>query len=240
MRWGRRRSVDLARIAGALLLSCGFWAVPTAAQVGASVTVASEDKFRGHSLSRRRPVSSLELSIDDRSGIYAGGVATVIATSDAGIRPLTLELNAGYARRIGSQTTLDFGIIRSDRSRFTNGGAAAHYDEVYFGLIRGELAAHVYYSPDYLRAGRSTVYGDFDAGQPLGSRWRLSAHGGVLVQFSRPLGQPIQYDWRVGLARQLGRIEVQAGLTGGGTGPDFFVGQPRTRTSLVIGLSHSF
>ena len=214
--------------------------MPASAQIGASMSVATQDNFRGHSLSRRRPVTSLELSYDDGSGIYAGGAATVVATPDGGIRPLTLELNAGYALRVGTQTTLDLGVIRSDRSRFTNGGTATHYDEVYAGIIRGDFASHIYYSPDYLLAGRSTVYVDLDAAHPLGSKWRLSAHGGVLLQFNRPLGAPTQYDWRVGFARQLGRVEVQVGLTGGGPGPDFFVGQPRARTLLIISLSHAF
>lgn len=230
----------MARVVGALWLCCGFGAPPASAQIGAIVSAASEDKVRGHSLSRRRPVASLELSYDDRHGLYAGGAASVVATADAGLRPLTLELNAGYARRVGARTTLDLGIARSDRSRFVNGVAATHYDEVYVGMIRGDIASHLYYSPDYLRAGRSTIYADLDAGRPLGSRWRLSAHGGVLVQFNRPLGEPTQFDWRLGLARQVGRIDVQAALSGGGPGPDFFVGQPRARTSLVIGLSHAF
>lgn len=204
------------------------------------MSVASEDKFRGHSLSRRRPVASVELSYDDRSGVYAGAAATAVATADAGVRPLTLHLNAGYARRIGTQATLDLGFVRSDRSRFTNGGSVRHYDEVYVGVIRGDIAGHVYYSPDYLEAGRSTIYADVDAGRPLGSHWRLSAHGGVLVQFSRPLGEPTQYDWRLGLSRQIGRFDVQAGVTGGGPGPDFFVGEERARTSLVLGVSRAF
>lgn len=233
----RRGSVSAT---GALLLPCGFGAFPASAQIGANISVATEDKFRGHSLSRRRPVAGLEVSYDDRRGIYIGGAATMVATADARIRPLTLELNAGYARRIGTRTTLDAGLIRSNRGRFANGGRATHYDEIYVGVIRGNFASHIYYSPDYLRARRSTVYIDLDAGRPLGSHWRLSAHGGVLLQFNRPLGKPNQYDWRLGITRQLGQIDVQAGITGGGPGPDFFVGERRARTSLVIGISHAF
>lgn len=204
------------------------------------MSVASEDAFRGYSLSHRRPVATLDLSYDQGTGAYIGSAATAVATPRSGIELLTLQLNMGYARPIGSRTTLDIGFTRSDFGRYASGDRKAHYDEVYIGAIAGGLASHLYYSQDYLRSGLRTLYLDVDAGRRLSKDWRLSSHVGALNQFTRPLGRRLQYDWRFGIARHLGWVEIQAALAGGGPGPDLAVGQPRSRTSLVLGVSRAF
>jgi hypothetical protein len=73
--------------------------------------------------------------------------------------------------------------------------------------------------------------------------WQLSAHAGKLAfvanrpSFASPSGS---YDWRVGVARQLGRFTLSASLTGGGPGQEYYDGDYHDRTVVVGGISFAF
>jgi hypothetical protein len=69
----------------------------------------------------------------------------------------------------------------------------------------------------------------------------LNAHIGLLVpaDYSEGAAKPRrQHDWRLGAARQVGRMSLHVFLTGGGPDPDYYRGQTRGRTNLILGLGY--
>lgn len=229
--------------AGALLVSIGIsLAGPAQAQVAGSVTLDSDDRFRGHSLSSGNPVAIASLDYDDASGFFIDGSATGVLGGD---RPglLGVQGNIGYATRLSSKLSLDVGVLRSQYTSSYTGDRAAHYTEVYLGLTRRNVSSRVYVSPDYFHSGITTVYGEIEGAIEPARNWHLTAHVGGLLYLNRPTpyaGRRDQYDWRLGVSRQLGAFELHLNLSSGGPGADYYGGELRSRTALVVGATRSF
>jgi len=85
--------------------------IPAAAQVAASIALKSDERFRGRSLSDGRPVATLDLSYDSKSGPYLGGSATAILTGKERAGLLGARTYAGYATRTPADIGLDAGIV---------------------------------------------------------------------------------------------------------------------------------
>jgi uncharacterized protein (TIGR02001 family) len=228
---------------GLLLLAALCLATPAMAEVGASVSILSEDGLRGHAVSRGRPVATLDLSYDDAGGVYLGGSATGVATANQGAQLLGAKANIGYARRFTPNLIVDVGIVHSRYTEYFSGGRAAHYTEAYVGLITDHFSSHIHYSPDYFRSGLSTIYADVEGVVRPASQWRLNAHLGLLTQTKGPRPPGVSrthYDWRLGIARQAGAFDLQLALTGGGPDPDYYNGRAHSRTALVFGIVYTF
>ena len=215
--------------------------MPARAQVAGTIGIESDYRLRGHSLSGGYPVVTADLSYDDRSGVYLGATVIGVASDE---RPglLGVQGNIGYARRLSPDLTIDVGLLRSTYTSSYSGERPAHYTEVYVGLTRHWLASHVYFSPDYFESGNAVLYGEIEAvAEPL-PNLQLSAHLGGLTYLRAPQTwrRRDQYDWRLGVSRQSRVIEVHVALSGGGPGPEHYGGEPRRRTALVVGVSHSF
>lgn len=217
-----------------------MWTAPAAADVGASVSFFSEASFRGYSLSEGRPVGILNLSYDHPAGFYAATSGTAVFGSSDLVEPLSLQLNGGYARRLGSDAVLDLGIAHSSYSQYASKGSSS-YTEVYAGLSRKAVSARISYAPHYFVHGASAFYGEVDANVSPMPKLNLNAHVGLLIplDYSEEAEKPRnQHDWRIGVARQVGRMSLHAFLTGGGPDPDYYRGHNHNRTNLVLGLSY--
>lgn len=226
-----------------LLIPAGVsLASPAGAQVAGSIALESDYRYRGHSLSSGRPVVTANLDYDDKSGFFVDGSVTGVLSGE---RPgvLGFQGNIGYAARLSSKLSIDMGVLRSQYTRSYTGDRAAHYTELYLGLTRRRLSSRVYFSPDYFHSGISTLYGEIEGVIDPARNWHLTAHVGGLVYLSRPApygNRRDQHDWRLGVSRQLGAFELHLNLSGGGPGPDYYGGEPRRRTALVVGASRSF
>src|SRR5688572_11071213 len=62
-------------IAALPLLALLCFEAPALADIGASISVQSDARFRGRSLGRGRPTASLALSYDGPEGVYLGATA---------------------------------------------------------------------------------------------------------------------------------------------------------------------
>ena len=93
---GTRRFAGWLPLVG-LIAGLGMPASPARAQVGAVVSVFSDARFRGISLSDGRPVGILDLSYDAPGGLYGAFSGSVVDTRGEGIRALDVVLNGGYA-----------------------------------------------------------------------------------------------------------------------------------------------
>ena len=214
-------------------------ATPANAQAGASVTFFSQARLRGYSISAGHPVATLNLSYDDASGAYAAVSATAVAGSDE-LEPLSLQENVGFAKRLASGATVDFGIVNSNYTEYSSSGRSAGYTEVYAGLITHGFSSRISYSPNYFRHGVSTIYAEVDKAIQPAPKWHLDGHIGLLAHVGGPwpeYADHIQYDWRVGMARDVGRLSFHLDYTGGGPGHDYYDHRVHSRSAVVAGAT---
>jgi uncharacterized protein (TIGR02001 family) len=216
---------------------------PAAAQVGTSVSIFSDDRFRGYSLSSGRPVGIFDLSYDAPNGLYAALSGSVVATRHDGLQPLGVQLNGGYAKRLSSGLTVDVGVVHSNYSRYSSRNAGKSYTEVYAGLAGKILSSRISVSPDYLKPGAWTLYGEVDANVPAGKKLRVTGHVGILAPFDRrgysgDVLRP-ELDWRLGLARDLGPVTLSVAWTGISRNRDLYQERSYGRRALIFGITYA-
>ncbi|OAN62217.1 hypothetical protein A7X12_22245 [Sphingomonas sp. TDK1] len=240
--WGRRDARRLAAPDALLVCAACLLAPGAAAQWSGQLTVTNDARWRGRSISEGRPATTASLGYDDRSGLY-GDVSATAAALPTGMALLSAGVDLGYALRLSGERVLDLGVTRREfRSSATVWGGSG-YTELYAGLSGRSLSARLHLSPDYLRPGTTTLYATLDGvARPLPA-WRLLAHGGMM----RFLGAPGpyssdrgQFDYSLGVARRLGRLDAQLLWTGGLPGKDFYRGRERSRQALTLAVSVGF
>jgi uncharacterized protein (TIGR02001 family) len=239
----RRLSTLSVAFAGFALAS----AAPAAAQIGASGSVWSQERLRGYSLSSAHPVARLDLSYDDPSGFYAAVSGSLVYSNEYHLKPLGVQENIGYARKLGSGPTIDVGIHNSNYSKYSKYAQSVGYTEAYAGLIGKVLSGRVYISPNYFHANTWRLYGEVEAGVRPMRNLLVSAHAGMLVplhgDYSSANGAVngrTEYDWRLGAARELGPMTLHLDVSGGGPGKDWYDGRYHSRTALVAGAAFLF
>ena len=172
--------------------------------MGLSAEVASDDRVRGLSLSDSDAVASLNITYDAHTGVYAGLSALAVWREGEGPRPLGYTADIGYARRLGGGSW-DIGVSDSEVDLTLDKRYAANYTEVYAGYSRDDLSFHLYYSPNYLTSGSSTLYAEANAAWRPARHWRLTGHVGVLT----PLGLCERAAW----GGHCERVDVRGGVT---------------------------
>jgi uncharacterized protein (TIGR02001 family) len=228
----------LARILLILGLSS---ASPANAQVAANVTVATSNIFRGESTSGDDAATSVELSYDHPSGLFGG--ASVTATGgqhDPHFNAATQY--AGYALRLGD-SSIELGVIHRDydaRSVFDE-AYSPHYVEGFVGISHRSLKLRFYVSPNYLRDGGTTYYGELEGRLIKLGEWSLRGHGGVSVVPPEPgeTGMRDYYDLSLQAGRSFGKFSLSLGVAttnypvfAPDEGPGLFRNKPRVFASL--------
>lgn len=188
-------------------------------------------------------MATVQIGYDDDSGVYLNLSATGELGRDD---PLFLGVqgNIGYARRLNHALSIDGGIARSQYRSPDRASPAHNYTEVYLGLASGPFSARVYYSPDYDQADISALYAEVEATFRPAMNWRVTGHLGTQVPVSTPAqylaGRAARYDWRLGMARELGSFDLHAALSGGGPGKDYYSGNFHGKVALTAGAAWNF
>ena len=223
--------------AAAFFLAC--CAAPASAQIGATASIFSDAQFRGYSLSAGRPVAILDFAYDDPSGFYGDVAGTGVLRRGGEPAPLGLQLTGGYAKRLKSGTTLDFGITHSAYSHYAGSGRGSAYTELYAGIARGALSSRIYLSPHYFASGHWTAYGEVNASVSPARRWSVNGHVGMLVPLRTPAGERYRrnVDWRIGVSREIGRVSLHAAWSDGSPGYDVYNQRRHNRSALVVGAT---
>ena len=231
------RTSAVARTAVFLFACCS--AAPAAAEIGATASVFSDSRFRGYSLSGGRPVAILDFAYDDPSGFYGDAAVTGVLRKGGDPSLLGGQLTAGYARRLKSGTTLDFGITHSTYSNYSSRQRGNSYTEVYAGISRGAISSRIFLSPHYFASGHWTAYGEVNANVSPARKWSINGHVGLLVSLRTPNSEAYdsQVDWRIGLSRQVGRLSLHAAWSDGAPGRDFYYGSYHSRSAVVVGAT---
>lgn len=202
------------------------------------MTVASDDRLRGRSLSSDRPIVSLALAYDEPGGFYIDGSATASWTRGDGVALIGGAVDAGYAWRTSGGVTIDLGATRQQFTRYFSGRRSTGYSEVYVGVGHRDLSARLSYSPDYFARGSHALYLSLDRAIRLSDAWRVTAHGGAIAYLS-PLRvnglRSVEYDYAIGVARRWNIVEVRLGLSSGGPDPDYYGQRPHSKTRLTLG-----
>jgi uncharacterized protein (TIGR02001 family) len=212
------------------------------AQFSGSATFSTSEIFRGESTSGNDAAASLEISFDHSSGAFAGASITVAG----GEHPLHYNGSTqylGYALR-KAETSLEIGLIHRDyaqRSLFDD-AYSAHYIEGFVGIGRRNLRLRLYASPDYLRDGDLTFYGEFNFRLLKAANWSLNGHTGVSLIPPDPgeTAARYYYDWSLQANRPLGRFALAIGIAatnypvfGPDRGSGFLDNSPRVFASIA-------
>jgi len=202
----------------ALLLCVG--ASGAAGQFSGTASGVTDYRYRGITLSDRKPAAQAGFNYDDSTGWYAGalGSTVLIAPPHGPASYFQAIAYAGYAKRLPGGVSVEAG---GDYSAFA-GESDINYGEVYVGAATDSLGARIYYSPRYFGQSSNSVYGEIDATQPLIDRVRLRVHVGFLrYRYESPYGamhivQPTQnvVDGRIGLRIDLDPLQLEIAWVG--------------------------
>lgn len=242
----RRKAATKRRCAALLLCAltaATLHAAPATAQLGGSVSLVSQARLRGQPISDHRPVAELELVHDSASGFYFGGSAALVADRDAGLQPFAFKQYAGFAHRLSPGATLDLGLVHNDYTEYSGIPGGGSYTEAYVGIIGRNLSGRLFVSPSYFRKDQSTLYMEVDGHLDLARNWLLFGHVGRLTyldddHFDGSQGSAM--DWRLGLRRRMGAVDLEAAWTGYAEDKRPYGSYRRADGALVIGLSLVF
>ena len=213
------------------------FAHPAIAQVAATIGYASDYRLRGVSQTGRLPVVSLSGAYDHPTGIYAGGAAILYDPGGSSVRWLGHTEYLGYAWRTSHGPTFDVGVNNVDM-----GGAVrpVDYTQVYLGVTQSDLSAHIYLAPKHPRRGESTAYLDLNGVVRPAENWRLTGHFGALRRIGGEdsEGRRNRYDLQVGVARAIGRMELE--LSGVAVLHRPNPERPESRAGLIAGVNVFF
>ena len=183
------------------------------AQLAASSTFTTNYLYRGVSLSDGQPALDLALIYDHQSGVYVGGSLIGEVTRDRGAQGLGHQEYLGYAIRLPTGSTLDFGVNNLHYRSYSYPYGDEDATEIYAGWVTGLLNYYVHYSPNYFYPGARVLYGEINGALRLPRPFRLFGHGGVLTPLGGGDDEKERYDVRIGIAATFKRGEVQLAWT---------------------------
>jgi len=210
------------------------------AQVAGRVSIDSQYRSRGYQITESSPVVTATISYDHSSGVYAGAVVIAgVQGSEIGVAGY--EANIGYAARLTRALSIEAGVQRTAYARRSGGPLGLRYTELYAGLTFRAITARVYYSPDYLRPGRNTLYTEVDGSVRLLPRLNFNAHLGALSDLGTPppFTARTRIDWRATISQSLGPFEIYTSLSGRGSGADYYA-RSKGRAVATVGAAFAF
>lgn len=215
---GRASSISrLLRRAGPALIALAALGSPgtALAQLAGSVTLQSNQTFRGETISRDDPGVALALSVDSDTGLYAGADASFAAGSR---QPRLTAANqyAGYAVKRGG-LSLEAGVVHRSYGSMFDTAYRKQFFEFYAGASFRRVRLRAYVSPDYLVDGRTTYYVDANVGLATISKWKIDGHFGLSLippDLSERQGYLLNYeDWSLRASRPVGRFTFSVAVT---------------------------
>jgi uncharacterized protein (TIGR02001 family) len=226
---------------GLLTLLC--LPTPVQAQVGASVSVVSDYRYRGRTISDRRPTASVNLSYDHSSGLYAGGSLIVVDTAATGARLLGYVDYVGYVTQPRDGPAFDVGLTNSHISYYKFGERTVHYNEVYAGVLTDHASLRLYYSPSYFGQRVKTIYANLSGVYRPAPDWRLFGHLGALTPVGGrkfPGSHRERYDMSVGVAAKVKDAELSLSVSRTVPNLKFSNGHKLERDAVVAGITYFF
>jgi uncharacterized protein (TIGR02001 family) len=218
------------------------YATCAGAQFTATVSVVSDYRFRGVSLSRQRPAAQFDIGYDDPTGWYGG---VFVSTVELAGQSATTGQAVGYlgvVSPIADGFHWDVGVAYSAFSSLRE----YDYAEVHTGITSQDFNARIHYSPDYFGIAHGSFYGEVNASHRLGGGFALRGHLGILMpvghgddQYTNTVRNPV--DARAGIAIDVAGFDVQVAWVGtNGNGSLYPVYGTQRRDTVVASVSRSF
>jgi uncharacterized protein (TIGR02001 family) len=227
-----------------LVFILSLWCNATFAQISGDVSLLSDYRFRGESLTEGRPAAQASLAYDHASGLFLGALI-----SNVHIEPtangLGGQLYGGYARPFGDHKSWEVGAVTY---LFPRPSAPPDYDysEVFVGVSINRFSARLYYSRDYFQTGSNAIYSELSTEQPLIEHVAVLGHLGYLQIDSPGRSASLerggsQLDFMVGISWNVLSFNFEFGLTGTGSRRDTCpAGTGHCNTAAVASISRSF
>jgi uncharacterized protein (TIGR02001 family) len=209
------------------------------AELGGTVSLQSDGRYRGISYSEHGPQAQVTLAYDDSpSGWYGGGLLT--QTRFAGERPNAFV--QGYLGRVAMVTV---GLDADAGLSLHHFDSISRYDyaEAYVGLLGERWNARLSYANDYYGSRQRSLYGELNLDWPLTPSTLAFAHLGVIRGSAGPFSSPhglTRLDLRVGAGWRLGLCELQLAWLASTRGGPYTWADERRRQTVVLGVSAAF
>jgi uncharacterized protein (TIGR02001 family) len=216
--------------------------VQARAQFAGSITLDSDYRFRGVSLSDDRPSAQLAFNYDlPSTGWYAGGMMSNVRIDPEQAAQLLGYI--GYAQRLTSNLSWEAGVRYS---RFT-GSESYAYTEAYAGLTYKQLVGRIYYSPNYFDFGYPVLYAELNDSHAITGKWYVFGHAGYL----RRDGDVADYhtsryrsDLRMGIGLALAPCNLQLSWSTVHGADNYVFGYPAsagvTRDAWILSVSYAW
>lgn len=200
----------------ALALAIAALPATTRAQISGGITLASDYRVRGVSLTDGRGVAVASLAYDHESGVYAGGSVVAHDPAERDVRLLGWQGYAGVSGRLRTGSSWDVGVTRVDVAPYFDRRYALEYTQVHVGLAHGDVAGRLSVASGYPRKGVETAYAELNAALRPAEGWRLLGHVGLQSRLTerRRGDDDERFDVTLGVARSFGkRAEAQLSWT---------------------------
>ncbi len=205
-----------------------------AGQWSGSIAIDSDSRPRGVTLSDGDPSWRASLVFDGDGGWFAGASAATVQLKPGPSRA-GLTTFFGVAGAPGDHMGWEAGLL----GVFFEGAGERNYAEAFAGMSGERWNARASFSPDYYGYGQRTLYLELNGHQPMGERWRLVGHTGVLLSHGNEAPSP-RWDLRLAAALTLGQFELQAGWVGSTLQPSAADPYPARRSAWVTSLAYFF
>jgi uncharacterized protein (TIGR02001 family) len=207
------------------------------AQLGASLAVDSDYRFRGVSLSASGPTARASFNYDAANGCYGGASATRVELAQGDPYAQVLGY-AGCAFPVGVGRHVEAGAALL---HFT-GDSSYDFAEGYVGVLAERWAARLHFAPDYFGRHVSTVYAELDVHTLLDEHWRVFGHVGAIARISGNGGGESRgrADVRLGAGWVWRGLDLQISWLAASRGGPYPAVYDKSRTAWVAGASYSF
>lgn len=221
-----------------LLLAAGN----LAAQVSGSVALLSDYRYRGVSLSDRRPALQGGLAYDHSSGAYGGVLASTVHIEGAD-SSLAAQFYAGFAHALDQRMTLDGGVARYLYPDSPTRGSY-DYTEVYAGIARDRVHIRLHYSDRYFGSSSQAAYAETNTALDLGESFVLTAHAGYLKRWGQSgysRAPSAQWDVRLGVGTEVAGLNLELSVVATDVARDQCPGSDRAcAPGLVLSIGRDF
>jgi uncharacterized protein (TIGR02001 family) len=174
------------------------------AQLSGSISVVSDYRFRGVSLSDGEPAAQGTVVYDHASGLYVGLFASTVRLASDRATGFQTTGQAGYALRVGD-LAWDAGTSYSE---FTEGGLG--YADFYIGAASTDWSARLSYAPRYFGQPYAALYAELNLTPRSEHALAPLLHFGLLSAHPPPsYGERTRWDARVGVAYNHEALTVQ-------------------------------
>ncbi len=180
---------------------------PAAAQGhwSGSLVAATDERFRGRSLTEEEPSLRATAAWDHGSGAYAG--ASLSNARFDRERVASLVGYGGATGALGAGHRWDAGLTAS----VFLGDHEYDYAEAYLGAAGEHWSLRLAASPNYYGTGVATLYAEGSLAWPLAEDWQLQLHAGTLRRTDGRYGNRV--DARVALAWDAAGAQWQLAAT---------------------------